>query len=63
VIHEALGGNRRADALVDESHDLDDPLAAVDVALDAVADAHRRRRLGSAPVHAYVAATARVGRQ
>src|SRR5688572_694286 len=58
VVDEARGGDRGPDPLVDNGDHLEDAFA-FDERLDAVADLHRRRRLGRDAVHADMAATAR----
>src|SRR5687767_12340740 len=58
VVDEARGGDRGPDPLVDNGDHLEDAFA-FDERLDAVADLHRRRRLGRDAIHANMAATAR----
>src|SRR5215208_6890172 len=55
VVDEAVGRQRRRHPLVDELDDLQHPLTFAGVRLDAVADAHRARRLHRTPVDRDVA--------
>src|SRR4051794_9544733 len=50
-VDQALGRDGGPDALLDDPHDLHDPLAPVEVGLHRVAHLHLRRRLGRLAVH------------
>ena len=57
VVDEALGGDRGADALLDDRYDLQDPLA-LDKCLYPIADLHLRRGFRGAAVHPHFPAAA-----
>lgn len=56
MVGEALGRDPCADPFDDETAHLDDPVAPVQVRLDAIADRDRRGRLAGLAVHLDVAA-------
>jgi hypothetical protein len=62
VIDQARHRHRGTDPLIDDDYHLEDALAFHE-RLDAVADPHRRRRLGCGTVHPDVAAPASGGRR